>query len=105
MAVETFLFKRDPEAATTSWFHYDHADDTYTIETVQDVDAILEATKRVRNATDERARWQHHTPVAEVPMAIYARWLRTGAHKDQAYMTKWLNDADNKAFRYRSGRV
>jgi hypothetical protein len=38
-------------------------------------------------------------------MALYYQMKAEGKLEDQAYMKRWLNDPDNRAFRTRPGEV
>lgn len=100
------LFDHDPEAGITQWFHYDDSNDTFFIETVQDVEAHVEANKREFNQyTSGRDRWGDYQKVAHIPNVVLADLMATGALWDQAYMRKWLNSPENAVFRTRPGRV
>lgn len=52
--------------------HFDSNGTTYTIERIQDVEAILEANKRLRSQS-QKSDWGRH--VATVPNVILERWL------------------------------
>lgn len=86
--------------------HFDPADGSFTIETQQDVTASVEASKAAYNQFDERANWKgmwHR--VASIPLTVLMDLKRRGIFDDEAAFKKWLNDADNRVFRTRPGRV
>jgi hypothetical protein len=103
--IETFLLRDDPESARRVLFHYDHATGEEHIETINNVDRILDETKAQFASTDERARWGEGQFVAEIPPVIWGQMLRDGRANDPKAIAKWVNDPDNRAFRYRPGRV
>ena len=102
---ERRIFSHDPEWGVTKWWHYDSDTDIARIETVQDVEHLLEVNKAAQALT-AGGRWgdglQH---VAHIPMATYAEWLATGKDKDQAAVRRWLNDPENKLHRTKLGKV
>jgi hypothetical protein len=102
---EKKLFDKDDALGITRIWHYDPETDKATIETRQDVSAIIEENKSEYAQIDERARWGEWTKVASIPMSIYYQLKREGKLDDEAYMKRWLNDPDNKYFRTRSGEV
>ncbi len=102
---EKKLFDKDDALGITRIWHYDEETDKATIETRQDVSAIIEENKNEYAQIDERARWGEWTRVASIPMSVYFQLKREGKLDDDAYMKRWLNDPDNKYFRTRSGEV
>lgn len=102
---EKKLFDKDDALGITRIWHYDPDTDQATIETRQDVSAIIEENKNEYAQIDERARWGEWTKVASIPMSIYYQLKREGKLDDQEYMKKWLNDRDNQFFRTRPGEV
>jgi len=103
--IEKRLFNTDEEQGITRYFHFDDETGQATIQTQQDVTAIIEENKQEYAQVDERARWGEWSRVASIPMSIYFQLKAEGKLDDQEYMKKWLNDADNKYFRTRAGKV
>lgn len=104
--MHTKLFDYDPLTGTKKLWHYDADKDEAIIENVIDASGIVEDNKTRFNSFDERANWNgdmHH--VASIPMEIYYKLKAEGKLEDQAYMKRWLNDPDNRAFRTRPGNV
>lgn len=104
--MEKRFFDVNPDTGITRTWHYNDLTDEATIQTTQDLTAVIEANKRDLAATDEKANWKgewHH--VASIPESLYYQMKAEGKIDDQAYMKKWLNDADNKFFRTRPGKV
>ena len=102
----TKLFDINLETGTKKLWHYDADKDEATIQTIIDATEVVEANKERFNSFDEKANWKgdmHH--VASIPMALYYQMKAEGKLHDQAYMKRWLNDPDNRAFRTRPGEV
>ena len=95
-----------PDTGITRTRHYNADTDETTIQTSQDVTAVIEANKRDFAAIDNKANWQgewHH--VASIPETLYYKLKAEGKLDDEAYMKKWLNDPANQIFRTRGGTV
>ena len=103
--IEKRLFSTDADQGITRTFHYDDETGKATIQTQQDVTAIIEENKQEYAQVDERARWGEWSRVASIPMSIYFQLKAEGKLDDQEYMKKWLNDKDNQYFRTRAGKV
>jgi len=97
----------DPVTKVTQWYHYDEITGKISLETNQDVTAIVEQNKNIFNQVDERKSWKGDIhKVASIPMSIYHELAKISNNfKDQAAIKRWLNDPDNKVFRTRPGRV
>tara|TARA_R110002051_G_scaffold194581_2_gene262836 strand:- start:3896 stop:4219 length:324 start_codon:yes stop_codon:yes gene_type:complete len=99
---KTRLFDKTP--STTTYWH-DEPDGGVTINTVQDVEPVLEANKRLYNAygdkrtTGKMGEWHL---AASVPENVWDRWvLETGGDikKDKKLLAKYLNSPEFKYFR------
>ena len=104
--METRIFDRNESLGITRLWHYDPDTDEATIETKQDVSAVIEENKDDFNAIDNKANWtgEWHR-VASIPLNIFYELQSSGKLSDQAYMKRWLNDPDNRFFRTRPGKV
>lgn len=102
---EKRLFSEDADQGIRRIFHFDEDTQQATIETQQDVTAIIEENKQEYAQTDERARWGEWNKVASIPMSVYFQLKAEGKLDDEAYMKRWLNDPENKYFRTRSGQI
>lgn len=98
------VFSHDPMTGITKYWH-DNQDGTVTIESDQDVKAIMEANQFGRKEADKHAKWGEMTRVASIPLTLYYELQKKGILDDQAAMKKWLNDPDNELFRTRKGKV
>jgi len=100
------ILDTDPESGTTNVFHANEHDQTYAVETRQDVSQIITDATQLRNETDRNTRYgEGMTKVASIPMSIYAEWLAKGWTKDQKKMKQLLNDPDLRKFRTRQGQI
>jgi hypothetical protein len=97
------LLDYDALTGISEIFHYDETNDTFLIETRQDIEPFVEANKRLYNERQER--WGDGQRVARIPNVIYDQFLREGKLQDQAYLRRWLNDPDNRVFRTRPGVI
>lgn len=104
--MHTKLFDVNPVTGTRKMWHYDAEKDEATIETIIDATQVVADNQARYNSFDEKANWRgdlHH--VASIPMALFYQMKAEGKLDDQAYMKRWLNDANNRAFRTRPGEV
>lgn len=99
------LFSHDPVFGVTKWWHDDPMSDQVAIETVQDVEPLLDRNVAAANEVTSLDRWGEGKLVASIPMSVYAELLASGKIKDDAYMRRWLNDRDNRKYRVRPGRI
>lgn len=99
------LFSHDPTFGVTKYWHWDEMSDEVAIETVQDVEPLLESNQAMRNAQTSLDRWGEGKVVARIPMTEYAKLLADKRIHDQAYLKKWLNHSDNRKWRVRLGQV
>ena len=67
----------DPVTGVTEYFHYDPITDTTAVETVQNVDPVLEANKERANSEQytkdgiKDSMWHY----ASIPIVVQMRWL------------------------------
>jgi hypothetical protein len=99
------IFDTNKELGITRTWHYDEDKDEATIQTQQDVSAVLEENKQAFSQVDERAKWGEFNKVASIPLSLYYQLKAEGKLDDQAFMKRWLNDPDNRHFRTRPGAV
>ena len=99
------IFDVNPDLGITRTWHYNDETDEATIQTQQDVTAIVEENKNEFNQVDERAKWGEFSRVASIPLSLYYELKKEGKLEDQAYMKRWLNDPENRHFRTRPGKV
>lgn len=100
------LLEWDPVTGRTVWTLFDG--EKTVIRTDYPVSSIMEHNAAVRNATPDGWQGDYHR-IASVPLNLLHD-ENTGlmkAHKegDDAYVSRWLNDIDNRAWRTKDGRV
>jgi hypothetical protein len=72
--MEKRIFEQDELLGITRIWHFDEETDTAVIETIQNVQPIVESNKSEFNQVDERARWDgegHGVRVASIPMNLF----------------------------------
>ena len=100
------ILDTDPEMGTTSIFHANEHDQTYAVETRQDVTQIIKEATQSRNETSKKTPYKNDlTKVMSVPMTIYSEWLAKGWTKDQEKLKQLVNDPDLRYFKTREGKV
>ena len=87
----------------TTEAHYDNIEDKLIINTVQEVEPVIEQNRRDFN--DAPARHGEFTRVASIPLVVVHMLMRKGIWGDRVAMKRWLNDPENKYFRTRPGTV
>ena len=103
------LLDHDSVTGTTEWYHFDETDGSFTIETVQDVSALVDANTRIRN--DQTGRYRDLTMVARMPLTVLMQLVKDGYLDrgfrviDQARYRRWLNSNENLAWRTKEGRI
>lgn len=98
------ILSHDSATGITKYW-VDNGDGTYTIETDQNMSAIIDSNKKQHNATDKHTKHGEWSKVASIPMSIYYDLKKKGIIDDPKAFAKWLNDPDNKYFRTRAGTV
>lgn len=99
------LLDFDPHTGTKTIFHSD-GQGGGTIETLQDVEALIEYNKARYNSVDQRARWGEKSWVcASLPPHVYMDLKAKGIADDETKFKAWLNDPENLYYRTRPGRV
>jgi hypothetical protein len=97
-------FEIDSAADLTRTFHYDDETDEITIETLQDVEALIEQNKYASN--DDSGSWKGEWHmVAQVPMNLYSELVSKGITRDKKKFKEWINGRDQRFFRVKPGRV
>lgn len=105
------LLDRDDFLGLTEWFTYDDDTDGFTIETVQDVEPLVELNKALWNSTEKHTRYGDLTRIASIPPVIVMELSKQGILRpdgsilDDKKYRDWLNDSANRCFRTRAGKV
>lgn len=97
------LLDRDPETGVTRWWL--DMGDHYIVRTDTPVQPLLDENARDLSNSAGR-RWGDGQRVASIPLDVYYRELHAAQmQKDEKYLRKWLNNADNSKFRTFGGKV
>jgi len=97
------LISHDFALGRTVWSYYDGQQNHYRID--YQVDQVLKD-----NAADRSdhagAKWGDGRRVASIPLNVYYdRLAQAHDQGDDAYVSRWLNDSDNRGFRTFDGTV
>jgi hypothetical protein len=106
MADHRVFFDYDPDIKRTVWLVFDDKGQMKGAHVEQEVDAILEANAEAEKAT-HGVRFGDYNRVASVPLTFLERSGLDQAidARDQRYISKVLNDSDNRKFRTSRGSV
>lgn len=97
------LFSHDPKLGRTVWRYFDGKG--LHFRTDYQVDRTLELNKQAFNES-QGARWNEGRRVASIPLNIYYDQLEEAqSQNDEKYLSKWLNNGDNRRFRTFEGDV
>ena len=98
------LFDHDFKLKRTVWVR-ETADGTTTFRTDYAVDDTIEANTAMRNAASSGWAGDWHK-VASVPLNVfYDRLAEASRQGDDKYVSRFLNDSDNRAWRTKEGKV
>jgi len=99
------LFDHDFALKRTVWARR-NPDGSTTYRTDYAVDDTMEANKAMMAASSHSWSGDYHK-IASIPVGIlYGSGLaRAHSEGDEAYVSRWLNDSDNAAWRTKGGRV
>lgn len=89
----------------TEIFHGSEDGNSFAIETVQDVEPLLERNKIDLNMVSGTDRWGDGKIAARIPQVIYDQWLREGIMDDERKLKAKLNDPDNRFMRVWPGHL
>ena len=98
------LFDYDVKTGRQVW-RTENADGTTTFRTDYPVQAAIDTNTAQRNLAQKGWAGDYHH-IASIPLNTF--WDQLGdasRQQDDAYISRWLNDADNRAFRTKDGRV
>ena len=99
-----YLVEHDFHMKRTVWAR-SNPDGSTTYRTDYHVDDTLEANTAMRNSADKGFKGDWHK-IASIPLGVYYDKLHEAVRQDdQGFISRFLNDADNRAFRTKDGRV
>lgn len=98
------LFDYDPKLKRQVWY-LQNPDGSTTWRTDYEVDPTIEANKAQRNMAQSGWAGDYHQ-IASIPLNVYYDQLAEASkQQDDKYLSKWLNDGSNRAWRTKEGRV
>ena len=101
---EWTLFDYDPQLKRQVWSRR-NPDGSQTFRTDYEVDPTIEANTAMRNLASPGWKGDYHK-VASIPLNVFWDQLAEASKQDDdKYISKWLNDSDNRAWRSKDGRV
>lgn len=98
------LFDSDIKLGRYVWARRND-DGTTTYRTDYAVQPTIDQNTAQRNLAQKgwAGDWHH---IASVPLnVVHDQLAEAQSHGDDAYVSKWLNDSDNSAWRTKTGRV
>lgn len=94
----------DPKTQRQTW-RRENPDGSVTMRTDMPADDTLEENLIARNSASSGWAGDWHR-IASVPMnKFFAELSEAHSHGDERYISRWLNDSDNRAFRTKEGNV
>lgn len=97
------LVEYNPHLKRSVWKYFDGQRNHF--KTSYEVDDILKANAQERNATSGQ-RWGEWRKVASIPIGLFYDNLGVAVqNRDDKYVNKFLNDADNRHFRTFEGNL
>jgi len=97
------VVQQTPERRTD--IHFDEVDKTFTLNTVQDAQPVIDENKRRMNeygdklTLGKRGEWHH---AASIPVTVWEQWMKeTGGaiEKDTKLLARYLNSPEFKYFK------
>jgi hypothetical protein len=103
--LDSRLIDRDPVTGVETWFHFDEADESFTLEDRQsDVTPILESNKTDLVAARSDWKGDMHR-VACIPLTLLHDLKKKGILDDAKAFKRWLADPENRHFRTKGGAL
>lgn len=99
------LLHHSPVHGITEYFIPSEDGNSFTIETVQDVEPLLDRNKADMNMVSNSDKWGDGKLVARIPAVIYNDWKIKGYMDDQEKLKALLNDPDNRFMRIFPGKL
>lgn len=98
------LFDYDLKTGRQVWCIH-NPDGSMTFRTDYPVDPVVDTNQAQRNLAKSGWAGDHHH-VASIPLNIYHDQLAEASRQgDERYLSKWLNDSENRAWRTKEGRI
>ena len=101
---EWTLLSHDLKLKRTVWARQ-LPDGRTQVRTDYEVTDTIEANRTMRNSLDKGFKGDWHK-VASIPLNVYYDKLHQAVNQDDmAYVSRFLNDSDNRAWRTKEGKI
>ncbi len=94
----TRVIEYDGPTRTRKLFHWDAATQSFTIETVTDVEDVIEQNKIERNNINTKSWKGDIHKVASLPISLWMKLRQNGCLQDPKCLRKFLLDPENRHF-------
>jgi hypothetical protein len=98
------LFDYDFSTGRQVWVLH-HDDGAMTFRTDYPADATIDVNTAQRNMARPDWKGDYHLVASIPPNIFYDQLDEASRQKDDRFISKWLNDSDNSAWRTKGGRV
>jgi len=99
-----YLFDHNEKLGRTVWA-LNNGDGTTTFRTEYRVDPTIDENTAFRNMAEPGWKGDWHR-VASIPLNVFHDQLAEATRQDdQAYISRFLNDSDNRAWRVKDGTI
>ncbi|WP_434286299.1 hypothetical protein [Celeribacter sp. SCSIO 80788] len=99
-----WLVDHDFQLGRTVWART-NGDGSTTYRTDYNVEKTLEINAKQKTLAENNWKGDYHH-VASIPLNVFHDQLAEASRqRDDKYLSKWLNDSDNAAWRTKEGRV
>jgi hypothetical protein len=99
-----YLFHHDEKLGRTTWLR-DLPGGGTEARVDYRVDPSIEVNKAQRNLAQSGWKGDYHHIASVSPGVYWDQVHKAVEQDDQAYLSKWLNNSDNRAWRTKDGRV
>lgn len=105
---EWTLFEYTPELHRAVWVIRDTFGNILHMRTDYEVTGLVSENEQVRNVASTAWSGDYHR-IASIPLNVVfdenLGLMKAHSEGDESYLSKWLNDSDNRAFRTKEGNV
>lgn len=98
------LYEYDVKLGRQVWYTT-NPDGSWTFRTDYEVQPTIDQNQAQRNLAQAGWKGDYHQ-IASIPLNVYHDQLAEASQQgDDKYLSKWLNDSDNRAWRTKEGRI
>lgn len=98
------LYDYDIQSGRQVWVMH-HDDGRMTFRTDYPVQPTIDQNTAQRNIAQDGWKGDYHQ-IASIPLNVFHEQLAAASLQgDDAYVSRWLNNSDNRAWRTKTGRV